>query len=220
MQGHCKVQRLSPLPRESLGKTKPGRPNPQSAIRLWRKGLLQRLFFYRNLSESFFVTAIVANWNGSVIFLAVGKGKYSDAVCLSSIQFGHLRYHENMYLWSSDIRFCKIQTLFKEVALICNYGCASNRHAQICTRKQWGEVYRFGCFNSDKPWAPWTGDADTGVTWQLFTPIICGIWNSLLSDPNNSILPLIKDNKGSCAILCDSVSFATVMYTNTSNIVP
>ena len=111
---------------------------------------------------------------------AVGKGKYSDAVCLSSIQFGHLRYHENMYLWSSDIRFCKIQTLFKEVALICNYGCASNRHAQICTRKQ----------NSDKPWAPWTGDADTGVTWQLFTPI-CGIWNSLLSDPNNSILPLI-----------------------------
>ena len=122
----------------------------------------------------FFSTALVANWNGSVIFLAVGKGKYSDAVCLSSIQFGHLRYCENMYLWSADIRFCKIQTLFKEVALVCNYGCASNRHAQICTRKQWGEVYRFGCFNSDKPWAPWTGDADTGVTWQLWKPQFVG----------------------------------------------
>lgn len=152
MQGHCKVQRLPPLLRESLGKTKPGlRP-----IRLWRKGLLQRLFFYRNLSESFFVTAIVANWNGSVISFC----GWQREVLVMQFVFLPSRLDisdtvRTCTFESHHIRFCKIQTLFKEVALLCNYGCASNR-------------------NSDKPWAPWTNDADTGVTWQLWKPQFVG----------------------------------------------
>ena len=163
----CKVQRLPPLPRESPKPAhSPLKEGPPPAVVLLPQS--QRL--------SFFVTAVLSQIETKFVISFCGwrKGSTSDAVCLSSIPFGHFRYHDDMYLWSSDIRFCKIQTLFKEVALICNYGCASNRHAQICTRKQWGEVYRFGCFNSDKPWAPWTGDADTGVTWQLWKPQFVG----------------------------------------------